>query len=135
MIRPGMRKTRSSRRRLKMRLTSIAKAGDLPDRHAKERVDDADRLLLLLFRHVQYLRQARHNSRNVKERAKRRCVATSHQQRRKQMVLHKAGRKSSIGFGRFKVPAAFFSLQIGDSGRKGRTTMTGIAGSIPNSSA
>jgi hypothetical protein len=34
--------------------------------------------------------------------------------------------------GRFNVPAARFSCQIGDSGRKGRMTMSGMAGIKPD---
>jgi hypothetical protein len=41
------------------------------------------------------------------------------------------GAKSSAMLGRFSVPAARCAFQIGDSGRNGRITMTGIAGMTP----
>ena len=42
-----------------------------------------------------------------------------------------AGAKISPNRGRRKVPAAFFAAHAGDSGRKGRITIKGIAGIRP----
>jgi len=47
-------------------------------------------------------------------------------------VLRNAGRKSSKMLGRFSVPSAFFFFQMGDSGRKGRTRISGMAGKSPD---
>jgi hypothetical protein len=49
------------------------------------------------------------------------------------VVRRRAGRKSSKMLRRFKVPWDFFSRQIRDSGKKGRTRISGIAGIIPES--
>jgi hypothetical protein len=48
------------------------------------------------------------------------------------VVRLKRGWNSSPKLGRLSVPARFFSRQIGDSGRKGRMTISGIAGRIPD---
>src|SRR5262249_18479823 len=47
------------------------------------------------------------------------------------VVRRNCGAYSSATLGRFSVPAAFFSLQSGDSGRNGRMTISGIAGIKP----
>ena len=47
------------------------------------------------------------------------------------VVFAYAGANSSPRLGRFSVPACFFCCQIGDSGRKGRITRSGIAGTSP----
>jgi hypothetical protein len=47
------------------------------------------------------------------------------------VVCRNCGAKSSARLGRFSVPARFFSCQIGDSGRKGRTMINGSAGATP----
>ena len=39
---------------------------------------------------------------------------------------------SWAGLGRLRVPAAFFSRQTGDSGRNGRMTIRGMAGTTPD---
>ena len=48
------------------------------------------------------------------------------------VVRRNSGRKSSKMLGRFKVPAAFFWYHVGDSGRNGRMTMSGRAGTTPD---
>ena len=48
------------------------------------------------------------------------------------VVLRNAGWNNSPKLGRFSVPFAFFSRQTGDSGRNGRTAISGIAGSRPD---
>jgi len=50
------------------------------------------------------------------------------------VVRRRAGLKSSAMLGRFSVPAALRSRQIGDSGRNGRMRISGIAGMIPDMS-
>src|SRR5688572_17386775 len=47
------------------------------------------------------------------------------------VVLRSSGLNSSAMLGRFNVPAAFFIAHLGDSGRKGRIRMRGIAGINP----
>ncbi len=48
------------------------------------------------------------------------------------VVLRNSGRKISPRPGRLSVPARFFSCQVGDSGRNGRMTMSGMAGMTPD---
>jgi len=50
------------------------------------------------------------------------------------VVRRNCGVNRSAMFGRFNVPAAFFSRQMGDSGRNGRTIIRGIAGITPDMS-
>src|SRR5205085_10579787 len=99
MNRPGMRKTCRSRRRLTTRFTSNAKARR-PARSPMFRkkltaltVCSCCCLVrcLLLPRQVQHLRQPRHDSRKMKERAERRPVTASHQQGRDQSGFAQSG--------------------------------------------
>ena len=48
------------------------------------------------------------------------------------VVLIKAGEKSSAMLGRLRVPACFFSIHFGDSGKNGRMISSGIAGISPD---
>ena len=48
------------------------------------------------------------------------------------VVFRNCGAKSCAMLGRLSVPAARFCRQIGDSGRKGRITISGIAGITPD---
>jgi hypothetical protein len=47
------------------------------------------------------------------------------------VVRRNSGRNSSRRLGRLSVPSAFFRCHAGDSGRKGRTRMSGSAGMRP----
>ena len=48
------------------------------------------------------------------------------------VVRANCGLNNSPKLGRFNVPARFFSCHTGDSGRKGRMTIRGIAGIRPD---
>ena len=48
------------------------------------------------------------------------------------VVFLKRASNSSAKLGRFSVPASFFSRHVGDSGRKGRISMRGMAGMTPD---
>jgi len=50
------------------------------------------------------------------------------------VVRRKRGRNSSARLGRRSVPAFRFSIHIGDSGRNGRASISGIAGMTPEMS-
>ena len=47
------------------------------------------------------------------------------------VVLRRSPWNSSARLGRLSVPACFFSRQAGDSGRKGRMSISGMAGITP----
>ena len=50
------------------------------------------------------------------------------------VVRRNCGAKTSARLGRLSVPADFFAAQTGDSGKKGRITINGIAGIKPEMS-
>ena len=47
------------------------------------------------------------------------------------VVRRRAGVNSAAKLGRRSVPARFFAIQAGDSGRNGRMTISGMAGRTP----
>ena len=48
------------------------------------------------------------------------------------VVRRNRGRNSSAKLGRLSVPAFRFSIHMGDSGRNGRMSISGIAGMMPD---
>jgi hypothetical protein len=48
------------------------------------------------------------------------------------VVRANPGENNSAKLGRFKVPASFLACQAGDSGKKGRIMISGMAGISPD---
>ena len=83
---------------------------------------------------MRYLGQTGNNARNMLDRAERRAEAQRGHERGDPCRLAECRPENSAKLGRFSVPFAFFSRQTGDSGRNGRTAISGIAGRRPDRS-
>ena len=87
------------------------------------------RRLVLLFRLD--VAEPLDDLRHLLDRAEGGTVTAREHDRRDQRRPPQLGAKISRNRGRRSVPAAFFAAQVGDSGRKGRITIKGIAGIRP----